>query len=64
VSLLQLTMPSIIDSDDNLVNRAYAAWPDRLYGIGKDGNVLFKSGPGPAGFRTPDLEAWLVDITK
>lgn len=57
-------MPAIIDSDDNAVNRAYAAWPDRLYGIGKDGAVLYKSGPGPAGFRTPDLEAWLSEIVK
>jgi len=64
VSLLQLTMPAIIDTDDNTVNRAYAAWPDRLYGISKDGSVAYKSGPGPAGFRTADLEAWLRDVVK
>lgn len=58
-SLLQLTMPSVIDSDDNIVNRTYAAWPDRLYAIDTDGKVAFKSGPGPAGFKTPDLAAWL-----
>ena len=57
--LLQLTMPSVIDSDDNVVNRSYAAWPDRLYAIGTDGKVAFKSAPGPAGFKTPDLAAWL-----
>jgi len=64
VSLLQLTMPSIIDGDDNQVNRAYAAWPDRLYGIDRNGIVRFKSDPGPSGFRTPDLAAWLRDIAK
>ena len=57
--LLQLTMPSVIDADDNRVNQAYAAWPDRLYGIGADGKVAYKSGPGPMGFRVNDLEAWL-----
>jgi hypothetical protein len=59
VSLLKLTMPALIDSDDNVVNRAYAAWPDRLYVIDTDGKIAFKSGPGPFGFKTPDLAAWL-----
>ena len=58
-SLLQFTMPSVIDTRDNIVNRAYAAWPDRLYAIGIDGKVAFKSGPGPSGFKSPDLAAWL-----
>ena len=50
VSLLQLTMPALIDSDDNVVNRAYAAWPDRLYTIGLDGKIAYKAAPGPFGF--------------
>ena len=63
-SLLQLTMPSVVDSTDNIVNRTYAAWPDRLYAIGIDGKVAFKSGPGPSGFKSPDLAAWLQKNVK
>ena len=59
VSLLNMTMPALIDSEDNVVNRAYAAWPDRLYAIGADGKIAFKSAPGPFGFKTADLAAWL-----
>lgn len=59
VSLLQLTMPAVIDNDDNAVNQAYAAWPDRLYAVDKDGKVAFKTGPGPFGFRVSDLGSWL-----
>lgn len=59
VSLLKLTMPALIDSDDNVVNRAYAAWPDRLYAVGVDGNIAYKSEPGPFGFTPSDLETWL-----
>lgn len=59
VSMLKLTMPALIDSDDNVVNRAYAAWPDRLYTVDVDGKIGYKSGPGPFGFKTPELEAWL-----
>jgi hypothetical protein len=62
--LLQLTMPSVIDDDDNSMNRTYAAWPDRLYAIGVDGKVAFKSGPGPSGFKSPDLAAWLQKNVK
>ena len=58
-SLLGLTFPAVIDSDDNVVNRAYAAWPDRLYVVDTDGKIAYKGGPGPAGFRVTDLEAWL-----
>ena len=64
ISLLHLTMPAIIDSEVNVVNRAYAAWPDRLYAIDIDGRVALKSGPGPMGFRTQDLAAWLKDNIK
>jgi hypothetical protein len=64
VSLLQLTMPALIDSDDNVVNRAYAAWPDRLYIVGVDGRIAYKAAPGPFGFKPPEIEAWLKDNLK
>lgn len=64
VSRLQLTIPALIDGDDNAVKHAYAAWPIRLYGIGTDGIIAYKSGPGPGGFRPPDLEDWLHTIVK
>lgn len=63
-TLLQLTMPAVIDSDDNIVNRTYGAWPDRLYAIDINGKVGFKSGPGPAGFKTPDLAVWIQKNVK
>ena len=51
--------PTLIDDAANEVNRAYAAWPDRLYVIGTDGRVAYQGGPGPAGFRPDEVEAWL-----
>ena len=52
-------MPALIDSDDNGVNRAYAAWPDRLYVVDRDGKIAYKGGPGPRGFKPADVETWL-----
>ena len=54
---LAIKIPALLDGTDNRVERAYTAWPDRLYIIGTDGRVRYKSAPGPFGFSTTDLEA-------
>lgn len=48
---LSLKIPIAVDKMDDAVQKAYAGWPDRLYVIGKDGNVYFQGDPGPAGFK-------------
>ena len=64
MKLTRLTMPSVIDDDEGSVQRAYTAWPDRLYVVGQDGKIGFKGGPGPSGFRVPELAAWLKENIK
>ena len=44
-----------VDEMDDEVNKAYAAWPTRLYLIGRDGRVVYKGGPGPYGFKPAEL---------
>jgi type I thyroxine 5'-deiodinase len=56
---LGIRFPALVDGIDNTVERAYTGWPDRLYLIGRDGRVTFKSAPGPFGFHPQDLEAAL-----
>ena len=56
-SVLKLSLPTVIDNLDDKVNQAYAAAPDRLYLVGRDGKIAFKGKPGPFGFRPRDLEA-------
>jgi hypothetical protein len=56
VTKLDIRFPTLVDKLDNKVEQAYAGWPDRLYLIGKDGRVLYKSGPGPRGFIPSELE--------
>ena len=53
---LAIKMPALVDGIDNDVERAYTGWPDRLYVIGTDGRIRYKSAPGPYGFSTNDLE--------
>ena len=64
LSLTQISMPALIDDEDDGVKRAYAAWPDRIYAIDASGRVSFQGAPGPTGFKVPDLEAWLRENAK
>jgi Iodothyronine deiodinase len=53
---LAIKLPAVLDDIDNRTERAYTGWPDRLYLIGTDGRIQYKSAPGPFGFSTSDLE--------
>jgi hypothetical protein len=54
---LRLGFPTLVDGLDDAVNRAYAASPVRLYVIGRDGRVEYRSEPGPFGLDPPAFEA-------
>lgn len=54
---LNISIPTLIDEMSNTVDRAYAALPDRLYLVGADGRILYKSGPRRWGFKPDELEA-------
>jgi type I thyroxine 5'-deiodinase len=62
VRKLDIRVPALLDGIENQTERAYTAWPDRLYVIDRSGRVTFKSAPGPYGFSTPDLERSLQRI--
>lgn len=61
---LKLSVPTVIDQDDNKVNIAYAGWPDRMYVVGTNGCIAYKGGPGPAGFKPDEVEDWLKKNVK
>lgn len=52
---LQYGICTYVDDMDDAVNKAYAAWPTRLYLIGLDGKVVYAGGPGPFGFHPAEL---------
>ena len=59
---LGIELPALVDELDNRVERAYTAWPDRLYVIDRDGRIAFKSAAGPFGFKPADVESTLKRI--
>jgi type I thyroxine 5'-deiodinase len=48
---LRVELPMVVDDIDNRTERAYTAWPDRLYVIDAFGRVAYKSAAGPFGFE-------------
>ena len=54
---LQYGIRTYVDGMDDAVNKAYAAWPTRLYLIGLDGRVVYAGGMGPYGFKPAELKA-------
>jgi hypothetical protein len=57
IRTLDIRFPTLVDGMDNKVELAYAGWPDRLYLVGTDGRVIYKSAVGPAGFIPSQLES-------
>jgi type I thyroxine 5'-deiodinase len=55
VRRLGIRIPAILDGIDNKTERAYTGWPDRLYLVGRDGRIKYKSAPGPFGFSAGGL---------
>ena len=53
---LDLPLPAIVDDMEDSVNKAYAAQPDRLYLVSKDGKIAYAGGRGPSGFKPDELE--------
>lgn len=59
---LQYGLKTYVDEMDDPVNKAYAAWPTRLYLIGKDGRVVYAGGPGPFGFKPGEFKTALQTL--
>ena len=62
VRKLGIRIPALVDRASNRTEQDYSGWPDRLYLIGRDGKVKFKSAPGPFGFVPQNLEQALETI--
>ena len=60
-SVMKIKLPCLVDQMDDAVNKAYSAWPDRLYLVDTDGKIAVMGGTGPGGFA-PSVKAaraWL-----
>jgi type I thyroxine 5'-deiodinase len=56
---LNFRMPMLLDNMTNEVDLKYAALPERLYVLDKDGKVFFQGIMGSGGF---DVDTWLEAV--
>jgi thiol-disulfide isomerase/thioredoxin len=59
-SVAKPSFPLLVDEFDDRVGHAYSGMPNRLYLIDREGRVAYKSGRGPVGYKTGELEQAIV----
>lgn len=55
VADFKVTLPVLVDTIDDQVRNAYAAWPDRLYVVDAGGKLAYVGPPGPRGFKPEEV---------
>jgi tetratricopeptide (TPR) repeat protein/peroxiredoxin len=56
---LHLPFPAVVDRMDGATEKAYNAWPSRVFVIGKDGRILYSSRLTELDFQAQDMESAL-----
>jgi hypothetical protein len=54
---VKLSVPILVDTIDDEVERAYAGWPDRIYILDQQGKIVHKGEQGPRGLQPSVKEA-------
>lgn len=63
VERLKYRMPVAIDDIDGRAEKAFAAWPERIYVLEQGGRVLYKGGMGPFKFHPEEAEKTLASFS-
>jgi iodothyronine deiodinase-like protein len=53
-------LPFGIDDMNDAADRAYSAWPERLYIIDEHGRIAYAGGMGPFKYDPEEVRAWLA----
>lgn len=53
-------LPFGIDDMSNAADKAYAAWPERLYILDETGHIVYRGGMGPFHYKPAEVREWLA----
>jgi Iodothyronine deiodinase len=63
VDRMEVDSPTLVDDIRNTAMACYAAWPERIYVIDRNGRIQFKGGVGPFYFDPQGLRRFLHTMT-
>lgn len=64
INALDYSIPIVVDKMDDQVNKAYAAWPTRLYLVGLDGRIVYAGGMAPYHYKPAEFKAAIEAYLK
>lgn len=59
VRRMEVEGTTLVDDMQNTANACYAAWPERIYVIDRNGIIVYKGGMGPFYFKPAELQEFL-----
>ncbi len=59
---LNISIPCVLDDMKATAQKAYSAWPDRLYIVDRQGMIAFVGSRGPWGFKPAEMEKSLKKL--
>ena len=64
IKSMKLEIPVVIDDIKDVANKAYGAWPDRIYIVDTEGKITYKAGRGPRGFKPDEAKKALKELLE
>lgn len=62
VDRMKVETETLVDDIRNTAMACYAAWPERIYVIDREGRILYKGGMGPFYFAPDELREFLTNM--
>jgi type I thyroxine 5'-deiodinase len=64
VDRMSVETETFVDDIRNTAMACYAAWPERIYVIDREGRVIYKGGMGPFYFKPDELREFLLTMKQ
>ena len=61
---MKVETDTFVDDIRNTALACYAAWPERIYVIDREGRIVYKGGMGPFYFKPDELRKFLEDMKQ
>lgn len=64
VDRMKVGTETLVDDIQNTALACYAAWPERIYVVNREGRIVYKGGVGPFYFAPDELRSFLETLPE